>query len=659
MPLSAPDVAHEPHLDSRRLLEESAQLLESASNPAEFQAEFLQRVVRGLAARGGALWECTAEGQFRPLHERHLAELDLDPAAHAELLQAACQRERAWWTGGPAGGRSAGLALLLAPLRVDRQTVGVLEVWLPPPEDQQTRRNLARLLTELSGIAAAFHHRHEWRDLVQRQKLWAKLEAFARHIHGSLDPQAVAAAIANQARPLVECDQVSVAVRLGRKVKVQAISGAPIVEKRSTLVQAMQALFQAIMAWGEKLVFGGIRDQTLPPNVLSALDAYLKESNSRLLVVLPLRDDREKDQSGPCTSALMAETFQPTGPPEPLVQRLEIVAHHAAPALYNAAQYRRLPLQWLTRPLSGLQESLRARGPGKLGFILLLVLVAAGILSLVPASLRLEAKGQLVPVQRQVVFARLAGRIVDLKVQPGDVVEKGQELLFVEDLETQLQSDQLSLKIGAAEARLALLQEQLSKPLSKDERHGLTKERIQQEYELRKAVVEREILQQGNRSPRKAAVTAPLAGKVVTFDAQEQLLGKSVKPGDPLLRLARVKGTWEIELFLPESRLAAIREALERCPAGYLDVDFMLASHPQRTFRGRLHKDGLGGETVVRDNQVVLPARVRLSDPELLQQVESMPVGVEVRAKVNCGSRSVGYVWFNDLWEFFYEHVLF
>src|SRR5262249_11345544 len=154
-------------------------------------------------------------------------------------------------------------------------------------------------------------------------------------------------------------------------------------------------------------------------------------------------------------------------------------------------------------------------------------------------------------------------------------------------------------------------------------------------------------------------VPAPLAGKVVTFDAQEQLVGKTVKPGDPLLRVANVQGPWEIELHIPEAHVGAIREALEHSRQGGVDVQLLLASQPHRTFKGRLTRDGLGGETLVKDNAVVLPARVQITDRDLLTQLEAMPVGVEVRAKVHCGQHAVGYVWFFDLWEFFYEHVLF
>jgi hypothetical protein len=61
----------------------------------------------------------------------------------------------------------------------------------------------------------------------------------------------------------------------------------------------------------------------------------------------------------------------------------------------------------------------------------------------------------------------------------------------------------------------------------------------------------------------------------------------------------------------------------------------------------------------VKETSVVLPARVRITDAELLTQLEGLPVGLEVRSKVHCGSRPMGQVWFYELWEFFYEHVIF
>ena len=46
-----------------------------------------------------------------------------------------------------------------------------------------------------------------------------------------------------------------------------------------------EASFDTVIDWGEKLVYTGTKDDALPPEVLQALDDYLAESNSKLLVV--------------------------------------------------------------------------------------------------------------------------------------------------------------------------------------------------------------------------------------------------------------------------------------------------------------------------------------------------------------------------------------
>jgi multidrug efflux pump subunit AcrA (membrane-fusion protein) len=256
------------------------------------------------------------------------------------------------------------------------------------------------------------------------------------------------------------------------------------------------------------------------------------------------------------------------------------------------------------------------------------------------------------------VYAPSAGRVIDLKARHGDTVDRGQELVLIEDLETQLQADQLTIKIGIAEQRIALLNEQLGKGLPADKHDEAVKERIDQEFELRRALAERDILLQTSRSPRRTPIVSPLAGKVVTFDAQETLLGKTVKPGDPLLRVADVRGDWELEVALPEAHVGPVRAALAAA-GGPLDVDFLLSSHPQQVFKGQLDAAGLGGEATPRDGAVVLPARLRISDPALMPLLAEMPVGVELHAKIDCGRRPLGYVWFYEVWEFLYEHLLF
>lgn len=651
-----------------RLLQEVGRLLEAPAAPAVFFAEFLQRVVSALPVAGGAIWTRSTDGHCNLEHAINWPALRLEAAAdgitsHGMILQVASQRDRALWVAPHSGPKAVGdnghaanrsdHGLLLAPVLVDEQVIGLLEVWVNPIPEGPHRRDLARLLTELTGFLSAYHQKRQRQSLVQQQQLWLQLDTFVRQIHSSLDPQIVAQWIAQEGRRLLECDQVSVAYKCGAKTRVAAVSGAAVVEPNSRLVRSMQSLCDAVMHWGQTLIYQGRQDETWPPAVVHALDAYLGENACKMLIVLPLKTD------GPVFATLTAESFEPSFTAEQLLQRLQTVAPHASSALGNSVATARMPLQRASRILAQVRDWANARTATRIGLYALPLVMVITVLALVPMTLRLEAKGQLVPVQRQMVYANQNGKIVELRARPGDRVEQGQELLFIEDLDTQLQIDQLAIKIGAAEQRLQLLSDQIGKKTSNEERSALVKERIQQQYELRKATAEREILLQTSRSPRKAPVFAPLGGKVVTFDAHEQLLGKTVKPGDPMLRIAAVKGPWEIELLIPERNVGPIREGLIHSEAGFVEVDLLLASQPHRTYKGRLYKDGLGGETKVVDNAVVLPARVRIVDEELIQQVESMPVGVEVRSKVHCGPHSVGAVWFHELGEFFYEHVIF
>jgi biotin carboxyl carrier protein len=660
--------------DAKRFMEEMARLFDAAAAPEQFHRTFLQGVLQLTRAAGGALWGRAPHDEWQLQCEINFVDLGLheSPRAlslHSLLVRQAGQRDKASWVpprsssadspGALAEGNPTRRALLFAPIVMDQMVVGVVEVWLTLSPDPTQRRQLARLLTEMAALEAAYLHKGQWQRLRQHQQLVSQTEEFSRQIHSTLDVREISYLIANEGRRLLGCDQFSVAMRVGRASKLQAVSGSPGFDKQSQLVRAMQELAGAVLAWGQRLDYQGAHSDDWPPEVQAALDRYLKESNSRSLLVLPLEEPREKKSGRPCSWALLAESFGPAAVTEQRDRALELLLPHAAAALYNAGQLQRLPLGSLAMALARLRDDLRGRRLVRAALFFGMATLVVGALTFLPVPCRYEAKGQLVPQQRQFVFAPLAGKVVEVKVGPGDAVEKGQELLFIEDLETQLQIDQLNAKITSIEQKLMFLSEQIGKSNSQEERVALTKERLSQDYELHRTMAEREILLLVTRSPRKAPVSSPLAGKVVTFDTQDQLLGKTVKPGDPLLRIAAIRGPWEIELNLTEAHVGAIRESLDRAPGGELNVDLLLASQPQRTFKARLGRDGLGGETIVKDNKVVLPVRARINDAELVSQLEKLPVGVEIKAKVNCGRRALSYVWFAELWDFLYENLIF
>ena len=658
-------------LEFNELLLELTGLMESASTPEEFFAPYLEKVMEITGATGVAVWQRHAGGQLQLLKEFNFGALNLERvpnglASHSLLLEEAAISRRSHWitpvvpqdTAKLIKANYSPLALILAPIVVDDKIVGLLEVSLPADQERQHKRFLTRLTTELAGLIGTFWHKRQWKQLQDQQQIWQHLEAFAAQIHQSLNPREVAYLAVNDGKRLVECDQLAVAQFRASSCEVLAINGAVAVERRSPLVQAMEAMLAAVADTSETIVYQGGRDESLPPKILAALDTYLTLSNCRLLVALPLIDPR-LEGSSKVAGLLLAESFDATLQLQTLRPRLDFVARHIGPALSNALAMDRLPLKWLTRPLANVQHGLESKSRVRLLAFVSALVVLSALLTFVPLPLKPEATGQLVPQERRVVYSSLAGKILQLAVKQGDQVEKGQELLFVQDLDTQLKVDQLSVKISAFGQKLNSLEEQLNKLVTAKERADNLNERIRTQYDLGKAKVERLLLLNENRNPQKAPMVAPLAGQVLTFDAKEKLLGKTVKVGDPLLRLAATDGPWEVELFIPERQAGLVRSALFRDGAGELDVDLLLTSDPHRVYKGKLYRGSLGGETIIQNDKVVLPAHVTITDPVLIAQVARMPVGVEVHARVQCGHASAGYVLFNEIWTFVYESFIF
>jgi len=670
-----PRLLEQKRREINRLVEEVARLSESTLNPPEYFAEFLQRLLTAIAAPAGAVWGRTDQGHLQLLYQINYREVGLHEIEHAqpchdELLRQTAQQGKPRLVPPQSGGEINGdtpvaanltpYVILLAPILVDRQVAGIIEVWQEADRSPQAQRGFLQFMVDLAEYASSYLRNVQLRQMLGREQLWTQLEDFARRIHASLNPREVAYLVVNDARRLIQCDRVSVATRLGQATQVQAISGADVVEKRSNLVQTMRALFDQVLTWGERLVYNGVRDDTLPPKVLEALDHYLAESNSKLLIVQPMRDERESASTKPCRSAMMVEFFEPTGGADAVLKRMEVLVKHAAPALYNALEHQRIPLRWALAPLANVKDSLRGK-PGAIA-----AAVAAGVLLLivalvvVPYPLRMDAKGQLLPKERRIVYSRVTGPIVKVKVTNLERVARDQELVLISDLDLLTKVNTLIAQMNYAQQQRALYLEQSSRPgLAPEQRIQLENERIRAEFEYNKAKAELDVLLLQTRKPREAAVVAPISGTVVTFDPVEKLEGRMVKPGDPLLQVADTEGDWEIVIQIPEAHVGHIRDALHQLQPGQaLDVDILLASHPDRTYKGRLYPEGLAGEAVVLNNQTVLEARVEISTIPR-HELDTMLVGAEAKVKVRCGLRPVGYVLFYELWEFFYERVIF
>jgi hypothetical protein len=696
--------------ERRRLgqrLDDVARMCEGGMPPANFYSELLQRLMESLAAVAGCVWLKTAQGNLQQQVQINFQNLGINSSEEAK----SCHDALLGWAfstnqdqvqlppqsviGQPQQGRAApgnptDAILLIVPIRHNNQAVGLLEIFQAKNRPANAIPGFLQYMTLMAELAGRFQRNQLVGELSNQQTLWTQLENFSRVIHGSLNPTEVAFIVANEGRRLVECDRLSVAIRRGgEKTRIEACSGTDVVEHRSNLIRCMKNLTHEVMEWGEKLVFAGEKDDTLPPKVLKALDEYLQESPCRLLVIKPLRDEREGDGKDkpklPPRSALIMECYEAQADEPQVEARLEIVSKHASSALFNAIEHRRIPGRWIWLPLAKLQEGLG----GKTKAIVLAVVAAVSLLGAglyaFPYPLKMEATGKALPQVRRWVYPPSSGILNRFEVKPNDVVGEGAVLALLFDRDLDGKMAQFNAEISAATHQIEAAVNQLRQMTDEREKTRVRSEEAQarnmresKKKQLDKLKVLTNAIDdpQGTNNfrllaPQMNANETPLLPNrrwTVLSGNFKDLERKEVRPTDQILRLGAKDGPWELEIKIPQKHIGQVLRGYQRLGTDELDVDFILTSDPTSLYRGRLARDRIAGETTPNQNDAgesepYVLAFVRIEGDGIPEASKvdraTLTSDTDVRAKILCGPERAGYSLFYGVWEFLYEKVVF
>jgi hypothetical protein len=145
---------------------------------------------------------------------------------------------------------------------------------------------------------------------------------------------------------------------------------------------------------------------------------------------------------------------------------------------------------------------------------------------------------------------------------------------------------------------------------------------------------------------------------IVTWQVRDRLLLRPVEKGQSLMSVADKTGPWELEIHMPDDRLGHVnRAAAEARKAGReLAVDYILATDPGTRHHGTVKEIHEQAEVRGEQGNTVL-VRVTI-DPERHEK-EELGAGASVTARIACGKRPLGYVWFHDLLSFIQTQVFF
>ena len=544
------------------------------------------------------------------------------------------------------------LLLVVAPLKSEHGVHGLVEIFQRPGGGPTTQRGYLRFLVQMCDLASDYLKSHKLRHFRYRESLWEQLEQFICMIHASLDVHETAFTVANEGRRIIGVDRLSVAIQRAGRCQIEAVSGLDSLDRRAVEVQRMGELASSVVLGNEPLWYPRDEDE-LPPQIESCLQSYLDQSHSTMVAVLPLVAAATDGEPPEPTGALIVEQLRDSRSSEQLERRSETVAGYATNAISNAMEHNSLFLMPVWKAIGSAAWMVRARTLPKTISVAIGALLILLALAVVPASFDLSAKGKLQPSDRQQIFAPYDGVVDSISVDDGDRVHPQDELL-------RIKSNSLDAEITSINSKVATLQEQISaknyrlslntQTLHPDERSRLETDILQLQQSLDSEKHQLALLEE---QQRQLTLRSDIDAQVVTWKVVEKLRRRPVRQGQNLLTLANPDGDWELELYMPLRRMGHVRSA-DRDVEEELQVTFILSTHPGQQFRGRV----IEMDQLAEPHQEEGPAvriRVAVDKDELPELLD----GTTVTAKVHCGHRSIGYVWFHEVIETVQGKVLF
>lgn len=684
-----PDAVLRAKREIQSIVQQIAELARQDISPERFYDEFLNKVVSALAASGGAVWTLSDAGQLQlnyqiNLRATGLVENPIGQEQHGRLLTRALSDNEGLLvaphsgaTGGSdsddehAAANPTDFLLVMAPVYNDQGVQGIVEVFQRPGARLATQKGYLRFMQQTCELAGDFLRSRRLAHLADKQSLWEQLESFTRTAHEKLDVRETAYTIANEGRRLIGCDRVTVAVQHGSRCVIEAISGLDTFDKRSNTAALLTKAARAVTKTAEDVWYSGDASQ-LAPQVEKAIDAYVDESHTKQMAILPMVVHEDEDATpeekakrhGPpkVLGALIVEQMVDSTTPEGYRQRVDVVRSHSTTAIGNALEHEGLFLMPVWKTLGKATWMFRGRTLPKT------LAIAGAIIGffvwtlIAQMDFTVMTGGELKPKKLTNVFAQISGDVKEVFVKQNDLVDKGQVLIEQESLELEKEIADIEGQFAEAMTQAQTLRDQMldnARGVTKEDRDKAAAQLVQVNTEIKGLRRQREILAQ---QEAKLVIRAPSAGQVTTWKVEDQLRSRPVQQGQIVMEIADPKEGWQIELAAPEKRMGHVARAWRdlqqqgQAESGEdetekrLRVDFYPATHPEESLTGYITKIDTTAEARGEEGNTVLMT-VEFDQEAFLKVVTEPKLGAQVQAKVYCGQSSIAYAYMHDLVE--------
>jgi multidrug efflux pump subunit AcrA (membrane-fusion protein) len=571
--------------------------------------------------------------------------------------------------------------LIIAPLMVDKQVVGLLEILMDPTRRAAQQKSTLRFVSDLCDLAATYLKNRQMRQMMSQQRLWNQLEGFTHQIHGSLDLKETSYAVVNDGKRLVGCDRLSVSLKIAGRTMVEAVSGQEVVEQRSNLVRELTRLCKVVIRSGEDLVYTGNTDGCAP-DIRDALEMYVDESGSKVVVITLLHkpeteqgaQSKEKVPFG----CLVAEQIGDELAPTDMHARTEVVSRHASTALWNSQEHHKIFLKPVLKAMGSPWRMFRGRTLAKIAAVVGAILVFVLCMAFIPCTLTIEGHGSLLPEDRHKIYAPVAGIVAAVPLDHDERVHSGDIVVKLDSKDLQKELNGLIAERQKAESQFASLSLQADKLRSGQDSQDLLQIHAQRaearitakSTKLRIEIVEEQLESMNVRSPQDGIIT--------TWDARKNLMGRPVEIGTELLQIAATDGEWILEVEVPDDDMGPVLAAQSQLQADIasgrkkagetLPAYFVTMTDPEHRYQGYVIRIAPSAETMAESEQYKNRhiVKVTVGFSEAVRQdylarnsIKEMRPGAEVRARVDCGRTNLAYYLLRKPIQVFYESVMF
>lgn len=455
---------------------------------------------------------------------------------------------------------------------------------------------------------------------------------FSLSAHSSLESNAAATILANDARLLFAAERAQLYEAVGSRIQLKSVSAVAVVERRTALLKRAKQLAVLTARARQPLLSSQVGDDAL---LADAFADYLALSGMEFVACFPLRSPFNKTRLL-SNGVLIVEFTRPPSQFE-FVSAAKFVLPHLGLSVDNARRYSIIPFR---KSIGALVKLLRVQNISRLAIGLIMLLVVVVLLFSLQSDFKMRINGELRPQTERVVFAPHDAFVDRVLVEYGQRVDKG-ELLAV------LSSPSMQQELEQVQGELAKLQDlKLSKRILLNQaatgnvgdtnlQTELASEIADLEFQLQLLSEKRDFI---NGQLAELKIHAPITGTVVTWDVRQVLRRKPVHWGDPLLKLADEESQWELRLQAPENKIAYILEAARRQDEA-LTVKYFYNANPNERFESAIKTMANSTETDAEIGPSV--AIVCDIDPAQSKQLH----GAKVVVDVVCGRRSIGYLW--------------